>query len=184
MTKTSKSRRPLIAVAATIVGLGLLSAIGIYALEQNKKSLPPVVQVALGGRAVHVLGSAMYPTLKDGDLVTFDTRAYLDHAPQRGDIVLFVPPDESSRLFIKRIIAIPGDQLLIINGVVRINGHVVTESYLPEPWTYNNSWPADGKPVLVPPDQYFVMGDNRNHSSDSRTFGFISRDAILGKLLR
>jgi signal peptidase I len=161
-----------------------VSALGLYVLEQNKKSLPPVAQALLGGRLVHVLGSAMYPTLKDGDIVTFDTRAYLSHAPQRGDIVLFIPPDAASRLGIKRVIAIPGDRLLIVNGVVQINGVVLKEPYLAGAWTYNNSWPASGQATLVPAGQYFMMGDNRNQSSDSRTFGFVGRDEILGKLIR
>jgi signal peptidase I len=58
---------------------------------------------------------------------------------------------------------------------------VLNEPYLPERWTYNNNWPASGQDQLIPPNQYFVLGDNRNHSSDSRTFGFITLDSILGK---
>jgi len=177
------SRRHITIVVAAVVVLVLAAALGIY-VAQNRQSLPPPLQPLVGGQSVRVLGQAMYPTLRDNQLVSFDTTAYRDRSPQRGDIVLFAPPNESSRLFIKRVIAIPGDRLLITNGAVSINGQVVSEPYLPESWTYANSWPADGQPVLVPASQYFVMGDNRNHSSDSRSFGFVSRDAIMGKLLR
>jgi signal peptidase I len=138
-----------------------------------------VIQYAV--QTVHVLGSSMYPSLHDNDLLVASKISYKLHAPQRGDIIVFKPPDEASRDFIKRIIALPGERIRISNSVVYINGQVLQESYLPEKWTYNNNWPADGQDKLVPPGEYFVMGDNRNHSSDSRTFSFISLDAILGK---
>jgi signal peptidase I len=125
----------------------------------------------------------MAPTLRAGQIVSVDTTAYAHHPPQHGDIVLFPSPSDASRVFIKRIIAIPGDRLLITNGTVSINGQVIGEPYLLEPWVSDNSWPADGQAVTVPANQYFVMGDNRNHSSDSRSFGFVSLEAIQGKLL-
>jgi signal peptidase I len=78
---------------------------------------------------------------------------------------------------------LPGERVHISNSVVYINGQVLHEPYLPERWTYNNNWPASGQDQLIPANQYFVLGDNRNHSSDSRTFGFVSREAIQGKLL-
>ena len=138
----------------------------------------------MGGRVVRIVGQAMYPTLQNGQVVTFDTRAYLDQASQRGDIVLFIAPDNPSRVVIKRVIAIPGDRLLISNAIVSVNGQVVSEPYLAAGWTVFTSWPPSGQAATVPANQYFVMGDNRDHSSDSRSFGFISRSAILGKLLR
>jgi signal peptidase I len=138
-----------------------------------------VIQYAV--QTVHVLGSSMSATLHDNDLLVASKISYKLHAPQRGDIIVFKPPNEDSRDFIKRVIALPGDRIRITNAVVYINGQVLHEPYLPEPWTYNNNWPADGQDKLVPTDQYFVMGDNRNHSSDSRSFGFVELDAILGK---
>src|SRR5205814_171918 len=138
-----------------------------------------VIQYAV--QTVHVLGSSMYPSLHDNDLLVASKISYKLHAPQRGDIIVFKPPDEASRDFIKRIIALPGERIRISNSVVYINGQVLREPYLPEKWTYNNNWPASGQDQLVPPDEYFVMGDNRNHSSDSRNFNFIERSSILGK---
>jgi signal peptidase I len=67
--------------------------------------------------------------------------------------------------------------------MVYLNGRVLPEPYLPERWTYNRDWPADGQDQTVPPSHYFVMGDNRNHSSDSRSFGFIDLAVIAGKVI-
>lgn len=138
-----------------------------------------VIQYAV--QTVHVLGSSMSATLHDNDLLVASKISYKLHPPQRGDIIVFKPPNEDSRDFIKRVIALPGDRIRIANAVVYINGQVLHEPYLPELWTYNNNWPPDGQERLVPTDQYFVLGDNRNHSSDSRSFGFVELDAILGK---
>lgn len=138
-----------------------------------------VIQYAV--QTVHVLGSSMLYTLHDNDLLVASKISYKLHQPQRGDIIVFKPPDEASRDFIKRIIALPGERLRIVNGVVYINDQVLHEPYLPEKWTYNNNWPSSGQDYILPPNMFFVMGDNRNHSSDSRTFGPITLDSILGK---
>src|SRR6202022_3154423 len=138
-----------------------------------------VIQYAV--QTVHVLGSSMIDTLHDNDLLVASKISYKLHQPQRGDIIVFKPPDEASRDFIKRIIALPGERIHITNSVVYINGQILHEPYLPERWTYNNNWPATGQDQLIPPDQYFVLGDNRNHSSDSRSFGPGELNATLGK---
>jgi signal peptidase I len=108
---------------------------------------------------------------------------YRLHPPQRGDIVILRPPTNNSTDFIKRIIALPGERLLIRDGVVYINGHKLDEPYLPEEWTQDNSPPpwSNGDGAVIPANEYFVMGDNRNRSQDSRFFGPISRDRIDGK---
>ena len=136
--------------------------------------------ISFAVQAVHVEGLSMFATLDDNDYLIANKIDYRLHAPQRGDIIILRPPTDNSKDFIKRIIALPGERLLISAGYVYINGHKLDEPYLPEEWTTLNSWGGpDG--MVVPPNQYFVMGDNRNRSQDSRTFGFITRDRIDGR---
>jgi len=125
---------------------------------------------------------SMFATLDDNDYLIANKIDYRLHAPERGDIVILRPPTNNSTDFIKRIIALPGEKLLIRDGVVYINGHMLVEPYLPEEWTQQTNWPNDGTDGRVmPANQYFVMGDNRNRSQDSRFFGPITRDRIDGK---
>ena len=131
-------------------------------------------------QAVHVEGLSMFATLDDNDYLIANKIDYRLHAPQRGDIVILRPPTNNSQDFIKRIIALPGERLLIRDGVVYINGRKLDEPYLPEAWTQFNNWGGDNGTV-IPANEYFVMGDNRNRSQDSRSFGPISRDRIDGK---
>jgi len=136
--------------------------------------------ISFAVQTVHVEGLSMFATLDDNDYLIADKIAYRLHAPQRGDIIILRPPTDDSKDFIKRVIALPGERLLIRDGQVLINGHRLNEAYLPENWTTQANWGApDG--VVMPPNQYFVMGDNRNRSQDSRTFGPIGRDRIDGR---
>jgi signal peptidase I len=142
--------------------------------------------ISFAVQTVHVEGLSMFATLDDNDYLIADKIDYRLHAPQRGDIIILRPPDDNSKDFIKRVIALPGERLLIRDGVVYINGHRLIEPYLPEAWTVYNTYPLPGTPdsvdgKLIPPNQYFVMGDNRNRSQDSRTFGTIGRDRIDGR---
>jgi signal peptidase I len=95
--------------------------------------------------------------------------------PQRGDIVVFRFPRDPSRDFIKRVIAVPGETVEIRNGRVYVNGQLIDEWYINE--TGNYSW----GPRKMPPGEYFVLGDNRNNSSDSHVWGPVPRDNIIGK---
>jgi signal peptidase I len=136
--------------------------------------------ISFAVQAVHVEGLSMFATLDDNDYLIANKIDYRLHAPQRGDIIILRPPTDNSKDFIKRIIALPGERLLISDGIVYINGHKLDEPYLPEAWTTLNNWGGpDG--MVVPPNDYFVMGDNRNRSQDSRIFGFIGRDRIDGR---
>jgi signal peptidase I len=139
--------------------------------------------ISFAVQAVHVEGLSMFATLDNNDYLIANKIDYRLHAPQRGDIIILRPPTDNSKDFIKRIIALPGERLLISDGFVYINGHKLDEPYLPEAWVSLNNWPLNGtgQGTVVPPNEYFVMGDNRNRSQDSRSFGFIGRDRIDGR---
>lgn len=141
------------------------------------------IGISFAVQTVHVEGLSMFATLDDNDYLIADKIDYRLHAPQRGDIIILRPPTDNSKDFIKRVIALPGERLLIRDGTVYINGHRLIEPYLPEAWTVFANWPQNGSPdgTVIPKDQYFVMGDNRNKSQDSRTFGPIGRDRIDGR---
>ena len=138
--------------------------------------------ISFAVQAVHVEGLSMYATLDDNDYLIANKIDYRLHPPQRGDIIILRPPTDNSKDFIKRVIALPGEKLLIRDSVVYINGHRLDEPYLPEQWTILNNWPGDGTDGRVmKSNEYFVMGDNRNRSQDSRIFNPITRDRIDGK---
>jgi signal peptidase I len=138
--------------------------------------------ISFAVQAVHVEGLSMWATLDNDDYLIANKIDYRLHPPERGDIIILRPPTNNSTDFIKRIIALPGEKLLIRSGSVYINGHKLEEPYLPDEWSYQNNWPNNGTDgEVIPANQYFVMGDNRNRSQDSRFFGPIGRDRIDGK---
>jgi signal peptidase I len=117
--------------------------------------------------------SKYLPFVDGGDNPT----RFLFHGPERGDVIVFRYPRDPSRDFIKRIIGLPGDTVSISNGVVSVNGSALEESYI------NNGSNSDMDPKVVPAGSYFVMGDNRPNSSDSRTWGFVPEENIIGKAM-
>jgi signal peptidase I len=139
--------------------------------------------ISFAVQAVHVEGLSMYATLDNNDYLIANKIDYRLHPPQRGDIIILRPPTNNSLDFIKRVIALPGEKLLIRDGIVYINGHKLDEPYLPEAWTTLNNPPpwSVGDGAVIPANEYFVMGDNRNRSQDSRIFGPIGRDRIDGR---
>lgn len=121
---------------------------------------------------------SMLPTLQLQDRVMVNKFIYYFKEPQRGDVIVFHPPDilNSKDDYIKRVIGLPGETVEIKNQHVYINGAPLTEPYLAEPMNYTYG------PVVVPIDSLFVMGDNRNHSFDSHMWNaWLSRDKIKGK---
>ena len=119
-------------------------------------------------------GPSMEPSFYQNERVLVDRLSYKLGDPQRGDVVVFNYPLATERDFIKRVIGLPGDQVEAINGLVFVNGHVLDEPYIKEPPRADGQW-------SVGPEQYFVMGDNRNSSSDSRTWGALDRKYLIGR---
>ena len=142
---------------------------------------------------------SMESTLMTGDHVIVDKLAYAPHDGafskllpysdvNRGDIVVFRYPVDIKQTFVKRVIGIPGDRIHLENGVVVRNGERLKEPYVQHiatmPDAYRDNFPNEaGREVLVPAGKYFVMGDNRDNSSDSRYWGFVPRENITGKPL-
>ena len=133
------------------------------------------------GQRTVVLGSSMEPTLQDGDNLITDKITYRLIEPKRFDIVVFPYKENTSKLLIKRIIGMPGEKVQIKNGKVYINDTELKDD------VYGNALMVDegivGDPVVLAADEYFVLGDNRNNSQDSRfaSVGNIHRDDIIGR---
>lgn len=128
-----------------------------------------------------VIGSSMYPTYKDGEYLMANKVVYKLSEPKRGDVIIFKYSDTQD--FIKRIIGLPGDQVMLKDGYIYINGNKLDESGYLDSSVYSNGgeYLHEGETITVPDGQYFVCGDNRQHSSDSRTFGPIEKAVIKGK---
>ena len=159
-----------------------------YSLRRSLRELLLVLLAAAllaGGsmfffRAAPVRGSSMEPTLRDGDCIFVQTAGY--HQPRQGDIVAIRAKDRQGKHLIKRIIAREGDtvQIDFEAGMVFVNGQLLEEPYINEATTLSGDIPF---PVTVPPGCFFVLGDNRNHSQDSRSsaLGFVPLDDIEGR---
>ena len=125
---------------------------------------------------VMVDGFSMRPTLENGEYVLVNKMSYRSELPEYGDVVVFHFPVDPAQDFIKRIIALPGDDINIIDGQVRVNGHVLNESYIAAAPQYVGNW-------HVPEEQVFVLGDNRNNSSDSHSWGAVPLENLIGKAI-
>ncbi len=131
-----------------------------------------------------VSGSSMVPTFHTGDYLITEKVRYRFNSPQHGDIIVLKNPRDESQDFIKRIIAVPGDTIKVERNQVFINGQLLSEPYLPiDTPTHAGAFLTEGSTVKAGPDQYFVFGDNRNHSSDSREWGGVTRKEIVGRAL-
>jgi signal peptidase I len=121
-------------------------------------------------------GSSMLPGLENNQRLIINKTAYLIKDPQRGDVVIIHPPVEPQKQWVKRIVGMPGDSVRVEKGQVYVNGVALLEPYIREAPAYIMAT------VTVPAGQYFVMGDNRNHSSDSHYGWTVARENIIGEV--
>lgn len=125
---------------------------------------------------VRVDGYSMLPTLQNGEYVLVSKLAYKIGEPQHGDIIVFEYPGEPQQDLIKRIIGLPGDSVQVMNSMVYVNGQALSEPYINAAPMYEGQW-------RVPQGFLFVLGDNRNDSSDSHSWGLLPMENVIGKAI-
>jgi signal peptidase I len=133
--------------------------------------------IAFVAQAFRVQGTSMEPLLHDGERIVVNKFIYRFHKIERGDVVVFWYPRDPSVSFIKRVVALPGDQVEIRSGQLFVNGQPAPESYLPAAFRDSDSYP----PTEVRKGYYFVLGDHRRSSNDSRTWGEVPEKYIYGR---
>ncbi len=126
---------------------------------------------------VKVEGTSMMPSLDDQERIFVNKYVYRLEPIQRGDIVVFRYPRDTSKSFIKRVIGLAGDRIRIDSGEVFVNGEALEEDYVPAAYADQRSYPE----TVIPPNSYFVLGDHRTMSNDSRDFGPVNNSYIYGK---
>jgi signal peptidase I len=125
---------------------------------------------------VRVDGISMRPTLQDGEFVLVSKLTYLWGDVERGDIIVFRFPLNPKEELIKRVIGLPGDHIRVENGQVYVNGQAIVEPYVFQPPLYSGEW-------TVEEDSLFVLGDNRNNSNDSKDWGFLPMENVVGRAI-
>ena len=125
---------------------------------------------------IRVDGFSMEPTMHSGEFVIVNKLAYVFSEPSLGDVIVFQYPGDPEQEYIKRVIGTSGDKVVIQDGLVFLNGEVIDEPYIAAPPAYQTDW-------IVPEDSLFVLGDNRNNSSDSHSWGTVPMDFVIGKAI-
>jgi signal peptidase I len=151
--------------------------LGLWVRDLVVSAIASILIITFLYQPVRVEGTSMLPRLEDRDRLFINKFVYHVSSIERGDVVVFHYPRDPEKSYIKRIIALPGDRLRISHGRVWLNGKLQDEKYVPEMFEDNRSMAE----IIVPQDNYFVMGDHRSISSDSREFGPVERSLIYGK---
>ena len=151
--------------------------IGLWVRDLLVSVAASVLIITFLYQPVRVEGTSMLPRLEDHDRLFINKFVYRITAIERGDIVVFHYPRDPEKSYIKRVIALPGDRLRVDRGLVWLNGKPLPERYVPEEYKDSRSMTE----IVIPDGYYFMMGDHRSISSDSREFGPVDRDLIYGK---
>jgi signal peptidase I len=156
---------------------GKPNGLGLWLRDVIVSAAASVLIITFLYQPVRVEGTSMLPRLEDHDRLFINKFVYRISAIHRDDVVVFHYPRDPEKSYIKRVIGLPGDRLLIERGQVWLNGKPLRENYVPEEYRDMKSMAE----IVVPEDSYFMMGDHRSISSDSREFGPVDRDLIYGK---
>ena len=153
------------------------TGLGLWVRDLIVSAAASVLIITFLYQPVRVEGTSMLPRLEDRDRLFINKFVYHVTAIERGDVVVFHYPRDPEKSYIKRVIALPGDRIAIDRGEVLVNGNALHETYVPLMYRDSRSMAE----MVVPPETYFMMGDHRSISSDSREFGPVDRSLIYGK---
>jgi signal peptidase I len=153
------------------------SGIGLWVRDLLVSAAASVLIITFLYQPVRVEGTSMLPRLEDQDRLFINKFVYHFTSIERGDVVVFHYPRDPEKSYIKRVIALPGDHLRITQGTVLLNGVALKENYVPDEFKDSRSYAE----IVVPDGMFFMMGDHRSISSDSREFGPVERSLIYGK---
>lgn len=129
-----------------------------------------------------VTGNAMRPDFENGQQIVVKKLSFDSNPLKRGGVIVFIPPHSKTNTFVKRVVGLPSEKIKLQDGKVYIDGEVISESYIPSGTsTAAGLFISEGQEVMIPDDHYFVLGDNRSASSDSREFGFVPKEDIIGR---
>ncbi len=156
---------------------GKSAGFGLWLRDLLIAAVASVLIITFLYQPVRVEGTSMLPRLEDRDRLFINKFVYHIAAIERGDVVVFRYPRDPEKSYIKRVIALPGDTLRIDHGRVYVNGRLLHEPYVPPEFRDTRSL----EETVLPADSYFMMGDHRSISSDSRDFGPVDRSLIYGK---
>src|SRR6185437_7746735 len=173
----SAAGQVIVPASSASSGAARANTVGLWLRDVLIAVAASVLIIVFLYQPVRVEGTSMLPRLEDRDRLFINKFVYHITAIERGDVVVFHYPRDPEKSYIKRVIALPGDHIEIDQGQVSVNGKLLRESYVPLMYRDTRSMAE----MVVPPETYFMMGDHRSISSDSREFGPVDRSLIYGK---